>query len=345
MNPRSLTGPAFAALCLLHAPAFAAPTASPGYATSLFYTHNTSDRIVSYDWGTGSNVYYQTNSPAFGGFGYGGFFGWNGGAPVELQNGSAANFAGASVVTIGDYVYYNAGLFVGTPIYKYGPLSGSPTPVLASGTDNYAIFGHGGNLFITGAATSGPNAFANQIYFSALDANGALTNDPAISLGITGGASGPLAFDASGNLFYAQGLGGREIYRWTSAEVAAAIADPGTNPLVTAGHLWYDYTPVYGTVAGATSMVVGAEGDLVVTLTDFANPSVLASFDIAPDGSYGGASSTLLSDTGLLGEVRVHDGGLYVSSDNAIYQVVPEPASAALVFFGGVLLGLRRRRA
>ena len=337
MITRRLTGAALAALFTLTTHLSAAPSAAPGYATSLFYTHANADRIVSYDWAGASDVYYQTSTASFD---YGGFFRWSGPAPVELQNGSAAPFAGASVVTIGDSVYFNLGTFSSTPIDKYGPLSDHPALTQISTTANYALFGHSGDLFITGAVNFGPN----QIFYSDLDGSGNLVSNPAVSLGTTGGGSGPLAFDAAGDLFFAPGYSDKSIYRWSAAQVIAAIAHPTANALTLTGQLWADYSALYPLQSGATSMLVEADGDVLVTVTDFTNPSVLARFDAAPDGSYVGTSETILIDTALLGELRTHDGGLYISSENAIYQIVPEPAAAALLALGGAVIALRRRR-
>ena len=334
MIPRSLTVAAFAALTSFPVHLSAAPVASPGYATTLFYTHPNADRVVSYDWAGGTGLYYETATPFYE---YGGFYGWNGGAPAMLQAGAASAYAGASVVAIGDAVYFNVDTG-STAIRKYGPLSGAPAVAQISTTPNYGLFGHAGDLFITGSVSFGPN----QIYYSDLDGSGNLVSNPAISLGVTGGGSGPLAFDLAGNLFFAPGYSDKRIYRWTASQVSAAIA--GVTTLTLTGQLWADYALLYPLQSSATSMLVEAGGDVLVTVTDFANPSVLARFEAALDGSYAGTAAIILTDSALLGEVRAYDGGLYVSSENAIYQIVPEPATAALLACTLPMLAWRRRR-
>jgi hypothetical protein len=301
----------------------------PAYQFTPFVTHTSSDNVVSYDWGANGSLYYQTATPTFN---FGGLYQYSGGTPTQAVAGSS-DFSGASVVSIGNYVYYNTGDFSNTNIYKYGPIGGSPSATLASTTVNFGLYTHGGNLFITGA----PGFGTNHIYYSSIGANGALANSPAIDLGADSGGSGPLAFGPQGDLFYAPGFGDLSIYRWSAADVAAAMADPIGHPLSATGHLWLNYSGLYGNESGGTSMLIDSSGHVLLTLTSFTNPSVLARFGIAGDGSFDGASSTLLEDTSPLGELREHDGSLFFSSGNQIFQVVPEPSSL-LCFGSGLIL-------
>lgn len=323
----------FAASCPAHAQV---TIVDPGYSAVPYYTHTTSDNIVSYDWDANANLYYMTSA----GFPDINMWVTNGGAPVNIYA-NPNNFAGASVVDIGNFVYFNdSDTSNNQNIHAYGPLTGSPTQSIVSTASNFGLYNHGGNLFITGAVGFGPN----QIFYSHLSATGTLTNDPPISLGTTGGGSGPLTFDAAGDLYFAPGYGDSSIYRWSAAEVAAAIANPTLDPLSTAQHLWLNYAGLFPTVSGATSMLVDPAGDLLVTLTDFSNPSDLVAFGVNPDGSYSETESTILTDGGPLGELREHDGGTYVSTGNEIVQVIPEPATLSLVIGGMALFALQRER-
>lgn len=336
MKLRSLTGPALAALFTVSTHVSAAPTAAPGYAAIPIYTHSNADSIVSYDWAGAGDLYYQTSAS----YSYGGFYQWSGGTLNALQAGSGTMANGASVVTIGDFVYFNVDTYSSTPIRRYGPVNGVPTLTEISTTTNYALHTHAGDLFITGAVNFGPT----NIYHSAISAGGDLVNDPAVSIGNPGGGSGPLAFDNAGNLFYAPGFFDRSIYRWSAADVAAAIANPGGFPLTAAGNLWLDYSLLYPDQGGATSMLVDSGGDLLVTITDYTEPSFLTRFDVAFDGSYAGTREDILTDDVLIGQLRAYEGGIFVSSENAIYQIVPEPGTVGLLCFAFAALGLRRGR-
>ena len=79
-------------------------------------------------------------------------------------------------------------------------------------------------------------------------------------------------------------------------------------------------------------------GHLLLSLSSFSTSSVLASFGIASDGTYNGSSSTLLDDSDRLGDLRMHDGSLYFSSGDGVFELVPEPGAASLMFIGTALL-------
>jgi hypothetical protein len=311
----------------------------PAYQFSPFLTHTNSDGVVSYDWGTDGSVYYQTATSSFT---FGGLYQFSGSAPAQVVAGSS-DFVGASVVAIGNYVYFNTSDFNNTNIYKYGPVNGSPGATLASTTPNFGFSAYQGNLFIAGA----PGFGTNHIYYSGIAADGSLLNNPAIDLGEDSGSSGPLAFDLQGNLYYAPGFGDLSIYRWSATEVASAMADPAGHPLSATGHRWLDYSSRYGSASGGASMLIDQQGNLLLTLASFTDPSVLARFGVAGDGSFNGSSSTLLQDTDRLGEIRLHDDSLYFSSGNQVFEIVPEPATVFLVAAGAALFaaGSLRRRA
>jgi hypothetical protein len=325
------------ATAVLNQHACADPVVSPGFGLETYYSHTTGDSIISFDRDASSNLYYMTSA----GFPDVSVWKYSGGPTPSTIYSNPSNFAGASVLTIGDYVYFNDSNSLGTQfIHAYGPVSGAPSVNLLSTTRNSNLHTDGTRLFIAGA----PGFGTNHIYYSNLAPNGDLVNDPAIDLGVTSGFSGPLAFDLDGNLYYAPGFSDLSIYKWTASEVNAAIANPVTNPLNVAGHEWLDYTLLYGTAGGATSMLLDVDGDLLVTLSDFENPSVLVEFGVTPAGAHDGTNTTILSETGRLGELRNFDGNIMVSAGNDIYKVVPEPSSLLLALAGAGLVLSRRRR-
>jgi hypothetical protein len=78
---------------------------------------------------------------------------------------------------------------------------------------------------------------------------------------------------------------------------------------------------------------------VVVTVTDFINPSSVVRFDANGGGSF----ETILTSTGRLGELRLNGGNLYLSEANNIIAIIPEP-SAVFIALSGFGLFLRRRR-
>ena len=145
---------------------------------------------------------------------------------------------------------------------------------------------------------------------------------PLVNLGSVGSAaSGPLAFDADGNMFYAEGYvseGHPNIYRWSAAEVAAALADPESSPLDIAGHRWATLT----TGDGVTAMAVDSLGHLVLTATSFVDPSELQRLLVNNDGTYGGLEVLARSDE-RMEMVRIRDRQIYVSTGAGIFKVKP----------------------
>ena len=326
----ALTSPSRAAVSIL----------DPAYSFSIYHTHSVaSSAIVSFDWDSGGTAYYQASTASFT---FGGLFTWNGLTQGTAVSGTS-DFSGASAVRIGDNIYYNTSDFTDQKIWKYGPLSGSPAASNISTNANWGLFRRGaGEIFITGA----PGFGTNEIFRATLDGSGDFASTP-VSLGVTIGSSGPIAFDLSGNMYYAPGFGDLNIYKYTAADVAAAIADPVSNPLpAAASRLWYNYgtNAAFSTVSGGAGMAFDASGDLLLTLTDFVNPSQLVRFDVDGAGGFAGLDA-ILSSTDRLGDVRFRDSSIYVGNANTILQVVPEPGTFGLVVFGGLVAGwLHRRR-
>ena len=322
-------------------PAHAEIDYSSGYGGIEYYSHsNSSSNLISFDWDSSNNLYYETDD---GYAGFGGFYSYNGTSQTTIVGDAGDDWAGASVVTIGDYVYFNSSDSSNNQhIWKYGPLSGSAAAQVTSTAANFGLYQNNADLYIAGAIGWG----TNHIYQSSLDASGNLNSDPPIDLGVTSGSSGPIAFDAAGNMYYAPGYGDQSIYKWSAAEVAAAIADPISNPLASAAsRLWYDYSEEFSTVSGGTGMAFDPNGDLFITLTDYSNPSLLVRLDVDELGAYG-EYEKILESTDRLGDLRVKDGELYVANDNSIYQLsqVPEPSSFVLLASVLGLAQLARRR-
>jgi hypothetical protein len=320
-------------------PLSAALNFMPGVTAGTYHTHSTSDNVISFDW-SGSELFTMTS----GGFPDINVWRHSGSGSTNIYS-NANHFAGASLVAIGNYIYFNDSDFSNNQyIRKYGPLSGTATTVQASTTHNYGLYGYQGELYITGSVGWG----TNEIFHSALNPDGTLLSDPAVSLGVTSGASGPIAFDGNGNLFYAPGFSDQSIYRWTSAEVAAALADPVGSPLSIGDALWYDFSATHGSYAGATGMVVGPDGNLIVSFTDFANPSILVEFQLDPLSSQYAGYYDIMTSTDRLGDVRSYNGSIFVAAGNSIIEIsaVPEPATYALFvgFIGLLLCGLSHRR-
>lgn len=329
-----------ACLCL-HTSQAAVTILDPTYSAGIYHSHSvTTSAIVSFDWDSTGAVYYQTSTSAFT---FGGLYRWNGATQTTAVGPIETDYSGASVVAIGNYVYFNTSDFSTQNISKYGPLGGSPSSALISTAPNSGLYRRGaGEIFITGA----PGFGTNEIYYASLSASGDFLSTP-ISLGLTSGGSGPIAFDAAGNMYYAPGFGDLSIYRYTAADVAAAIADPTNSPLPTAGsRLWYNYSGDFALVSGGTGMAFDGDGNLLLTLTDFSNPSYLVRFDVDISGNHAG-NTALLSSTDRLGDVRFYDGSIFVANGNTILQVIPEPGTWLLLALGctGIVVVWSRRRA
>lgn len=334
---RSATAQALVALLTLHAAPASITLLDPSYSFTTYHAHSvSSSAIVSFDWDTSDQIYYQTSTSFFN---FGGLYRWDGTTQTTEVAGSS-DFSGASVIRIGDYLYYNTSDFTNQNIFRFGPLSGSPSSTNISTAENWGLFRRGpGEIFITGAIGFG----TNEIFYTTLDSAGNFTAAP-VSLGLTIGSSGPIAFDLAGNLYYAPGFGDLSIYKYTAADIAAAIADPITNPLPSAAsRLWWDYSADF-TVSGATGLAFDDDGNLLITLTDFINPSFLLSVTVDSFGNFDDYTS-ILSSTGRLGDIRFKDGTIYLANDNEILAVVPEPSTLALLGLGllAALWTARRR--
>lgn len=303
--------------------AAAALSFSPGYSANTYYTHGNGDGITSYDWGSDGALYYGTASSYLST----GVYRHDGIATTTIQ-GVTGNFSGGSVIAVGSSIYFNDSTFSNVQqIYQYSIGTGTTT---TANLTNYSLGSDGSHLYSTGGDFSG----TRLTYF--LDG----VTGGTIDLGGVSGASGPLTFDAAGNLYYAPGYGDLSIYRWNAAEVSAAISGNGSPSLSASGHLWIDYSVAFATAGGATSMLTDAEGNLIVTLTNFTDPSALVKFNADGSGSY----ETILTSMDRLGELRMHEGQLYLSDGNSIVTIIPEPSSLLFCMAAFGMGGFFRRR-
>lgn len=136
------------------------------------------------------------------------------------------------------------------------PLDGSPSTVVANIPFNYAcVFQSNDVAFITR-----PDSTWSNTYITRLDISSGVMGD----IALVPGASGPVAFDESGNLYYGENSsawpapqGSQSIYRWSAVQVANAgrgsILTP-SNGIVFAG----------GQTA-PSSLAFDEEGDLLVS--------------------------------------------------------------------------------
>ena len=313
---------------------------NPGYSAGAIYTDPNSENIVGFDWTNTGALVYQTSDPDS--FAFLGVYSVSNGVNSTIDPGNTSDFAGAGVLTIGNFVYYNYSDFNGTYINQYGPTNGTPSLTLASTAPNYGLYTNNGKMYITAADQNG----INDIYVTTPGSDGSIATP--VDLGVTSGGSGPLAFDSAGDLFYAPGYGDPSIYKWTAAELAAAEANPTADPLtLSSPFASYANISAYSAFAnggGATSLLVESDGDVLVTLTSFDSPSDLV--DFSNDGQ---TATTILTDSGLLGDLGEHDGNTYIAAGSQIdqLQLVPEPSAALSIILGlGALflIHIRKRK-
>ena len=303
-------------LCLMaHAVrVFAAFNASSGYQAETDYANPHADAtVVSFDWDANTNLYYSTGKPNWDlGFAV---YRYDGATLSNIYTDTAA-FAGSRVTAIGGHIYFNDGGSYERWTYdyfKYDPAQSAAPTNMGITSDLWGLeTRHGGDVWAAGG-------YSAAIHYSVVDAQGNWTSNPLIQLGAIGNASGPLAFDADGNLFYTEGYntGGPTVYRWSAAEVSAALADPAGAPLSPTNHAW----ATLGAGDGATGMLVDDDGHPVITATSFTDPSELHRL-LTLNGACIGYEVLARSDERLT-TARRRDGVIYASSANGIFTVTP----------------------
>ncbi len=225
---------------------------------------------------------------------------------------TAASYSGTWVLSDGDNIYFDDGSL--TALFKYDSIGGGAATQVFQQSNAWGYTIHNNGLFIAGADVN----WDAKLYYSALDGNGDLTG-PLVDLGFMGSPSGPIAFDAAGNLYYASGYSAGKIHKYSAAEVALAIAGtPLTDP---AGHEIIDFNS-FGH-AGATGMEFDSNGHLVVTLTSFGAPSDLVTFYMDDSGDYLGTAEITAQSSNRMTSVRLYQGQTYFSDQDGIYQVIP----------------------
>lgn len=293
-------------------------TSLTGYTFAPYDTAPAGESLVSFDFDPSGDLYTMTGDP-----------GWALGLTVYRGVGvgrtmlfdSAAAFPGSRVTVVGPWLYFNDGgdyarwdfnyyvlpLSGGSPVLAYTTVGGTPSLWGADTRD-------GTQFFASGATNYGPS----EIFFTPLSGTGAL--DALVSIGQPGDASGPLAFDAAGDLFYAPGYvysGQPNVFRWTAAEVAAALADPAGAPLSPGGHVWGEIPAPF---TGASGMVVDTAGSVYVTANVWGAPGELLVFRADADGA-SQPPAALGRHAQRLGTLRLRGGRVYVNCAEGVYSI------------------------
>jgi hypothetical protein len=310
-----------------------------GYTATDYYSNpHSGEAVVSFDWSSDNTLYYTTGDPNWGmNFNV---YAYDGITSQNIYN--SQTYAGSRITQIGSQMYFNDG---GTndrwtyDYFRYNPaVGGAPVKVIdstaANGSNCWdAATRTGSDLWASGGWSAGIN-------YGNLDADGNLVSQPMINIGVIGGSSGPLTFDSAGNLYYADGAGSN-IYRFTAAEVAAAMSDPGSSSLNPTGHVW---ATIGGDASGGTAMFAADGLGIVLTATSWTNPSELRLYPINGDGA-SGAYEVLATSADRITEARYHNGTIYAADASGIYAVsVPEPGTLILLGPAMAILFLIRHR-
>jgi hypothetical protein len=241
---------------------------------------------------------------------------------------SAATLYNYGFAAFGSFITIQSGKVYfgdGTTIRSMN-LDGSSPALIGSVTGSYDLAFSGGSAFVS---ANPDTTFANpQNRVLALNLSTGATQEV---LNATPDYSGPIEFDASGNLIYGvakSAIGG--IYQYTAAQVATGL----TTPIV--------LTPPTGRViANGGNQYLAYAGGTTVWQDDF---STLRSYDLGT-----ATGTTVASSTDTLGNLDFAGGVLYAgvtnftTNNSAVFAVVPEPSSAFLLAFGMLVLARRRK--
>lgn len=315
-----------------------------GFEVDRVFTSTSPDEMRSFDWGGDGNLYYDTGNfvdPLLE------ISSSNGIASTAIH--SVNKWPGGGVQaysnTTDDFVYFyedDPGTFQQN-LFRYASTPNTVTEMI-HGTAIFGVHVHEDALYVTAVGSGGFGT--NAIFYSPIASDGSVSS--LTSIGDVGSASGPVAFDETGNLYFADGLK-TKIYRYSPLEVAAAIEDPLNDPLPNpASHVWTDYSSLVlsdgvTTPTGGTGLVVDQFGDLVLNATGFGVPSALVIFEVATDGSNPGWTIAAEGDS-RFGSVRLRNDSILFNDTGSVYRLIPEPATGGILLLGGLLLGRRRHR-
>jgi len=294
-------------------PVQAAPQSLCAYPITTRVTAPSGHAIASFDQ-TGSTLYFMTGDPFYNlgltVWQYDGF------STTAVFNNPAV-FAGSRLIVMGGRVYFNDGGDYSRWTYDYFRLNpdNSVTQVLDS-TTSVSLWGAETGpdqaLYASGAEGFGPA----RIYRTVIDETGQF--GPFTMLGEIGDASGPLAFQPNGGLYYIPGYfyAGPPVpvYAFTAAEVTAAIADPSGSPLVPADHVWANL-PVPFT--GASGAVVDAFGRLYVSANAWGEPGRLLMY--LPQG--GSPVPIAEEPAGRVETIRIDQDKLIFNTAGGIHEI------------------------
>ncbi len=209
----------------------------------------------------------------------------------------------------------------------------------SAGANVFSLSTDGNRVFGSGVAPSGDNA---AFYFDDSDSYTVFAD--------LGGASGGSGFDSSGN-FYAglfDFVDGSTVLEYSAAQVANRVGGAQATP--------YDGADAIGSylVPGTGSPVMESDGANLFGVEfdgTFTNSNPYA-FDLQTNtsellGTLSGAAANNLTT-----DVYARDGSVFFMGrdgfgpfgDAAIFQVIPEPATFALLLAGGGLVLVGRRR-
>ncbi|MCE9608659.1 MAG: hypothetical protein K8R23_00365 [Chthoniobacter sp.] len=200
---------------------------------------------------------------------------------------------------------------------------------------NYDMSFAGGRLYLS----HNPGGFSPRNKVSRFDllpdgGGGLMLGTADLILDTPSDYSGPLIFDATGQLFYggSGAFGQPDLYRFSAAEVQAADGAGPTQPL--------DLPHRF--LANGGNAYLAYDGAQALWQSNF---GTLARIDLTVPGS----SAIAVSPDFGIGQLEFVDGTLFVAVTNAsytqaaIYAVVPEPSVAALWALGFAVLTRRRR--
>lgn len=272
---------------------------------------------------------------------------WNGVTQTNLySSGPGVDYPGGATVhqsTAGEFMYFLRDNF---PTPGFNRVQTGSTSVSNQTTVSPAssFTGAGDRMFVSGFGSD------SGLYVGDINGDGSVSALTEITSGGLTGSSGPIAFDAAGNMYFAPGFSDKSIYKWTASEVTAAIADPVANGLTESGNQWLDYSgdSRFDSVDGISGLAIDGDGNLFASVTSFTNPSLLARFSVNGSGDYQ-VTSLLASSTGRLNSVRINafDNRVYFADTTTFYSI-PEPGTLVMMGISVVVVGglfLRRTHA